>query len=899
MAVADYVDQIQNLYIAYFGRPADPVGLAFWTGQVNAANGNLSVAIAGFSASTESAALYAGVSLADKVAAIYNNLFSRAPESAGLNYWVSKISSGEISDAQAAYQILSAAGPGDATAIANKLSVAKAFTAALDTPAEIAGYSGVTSAASARAFLAKVDSTAYTFNQAITALNTAVADATGTSINITSPAPAAPTFNAITVVAGGTYNGTSGLPDKYSSSIANLNGTTIAGNAADTDTLTLTTAGAVTLNNGSTGGTLSNIKVLNLADGTNTITYNTSAGFTTINGGTGNDTFIPNTALLPIVINGGSGTDTIVLTAAYAATVSGSGTFASNVTGIEKLQLTSPTNQTVNLQTLGNYSDVTVGAGANGLTLSNLASNGNVTLTGANTALIISNAAFAGGVNDIVNLSLSDGSGSAVAFASVGVMAAGVETANIRVNDTQATPSGAFNDSLTWLGNSIKTINVSGNAGLTLSASSSALTTVDASGITLGGFTWTASALASPATVKGSLTGTNTVNLNSATAGVNYTGGVGNDNVTINGTVSSTAALGNGNNSLALNGVNILGTYTAGAGTDSLAFFSSTPDISNATITGFENLTVTNNASITLSAAQFSQFTGTINAAGSETLNLSTAGTITAANSIEKYNLANGTNNFTSANVAVQVAGGSGADTFNFTANQIVNFLTSVDGGTGSNTLNIGATTTQSIDLSTKVSNIQVVNVAGSIGTAGFTNVDGAGVILNYTKSTGDNTITLGSGGQTLNLLGSSSASTTITGGVAVDVINLQTSGSGSETLIETGANMSNLSQVDVVGNFNATGADFFKTGVNASPLSSSVIDSANTSNYLTAINAKLAPFLNSTAQAYLITIASGSAAGTYLFQNTGSDTSQFDSTDFFIQLTGTVGTISASNLIA
>lgn len=190
MAASDYVDQIQNLYIAYFGRPADPVGLAFWTEQVNAANGNLSAAIAGFATSTESGALYAGVSLGDKITAIYQNLFNRAPEPAGLAFWVAKLVSGEISDAQAAYEILNAAGPGDTAAIGNKLSVAKAFTAALDTPAEIAGYNGLTSASLARSFLAKVDSTPFTVNQATTALNNTVAEATGTGPQTTTPAPA-------------------------------------------------------------------------------------------------------------------------------------------------------------------------------------------------------------------------------------------------------------------------------------------------------------------------------------------------------------------------------------------------------------------------------------------------------------------------------------------------------------------------------------------------------------------------------------------------------------------------------------------------------------------------------------------------------------------------------------
>ncbi|MFZ6678960.1 beta strand repeat-containing protein [Undibacterium sp. Tian12W] len=706
--------------------------------------------------------------------------------------------------------------------------------------------------------------------------------------------------NAVAVTTGGTYNGTASTNDIFMSTIPGLNGTTIAGNAGDTDILTLTTAGTVSINNGSTGGTLSNLKVLNLANGTNTITYNTSAGFTTINGGSGNDTFIPNTALLPIVINGGLGTDTIVLSAAYAAVASGSGTFAGNVTGFEKLRLTSGTTQTVDVQTLGNYTDITLGAGANGLTLSNLASNSTVTLTGSSTAMTFSNAAFTGGVNDIVNLVLTDASTTAVAFATTGITASGVETFNITTVDGQATPTGLFNDTLTILGSSVKNIYVSGNAGLTMPATSTSLINVDASGITLGGFTWTANALTSTATVKGSASGTNTVNMNSATAGVDYTGGTGNDNITINATVSSTAALGNGNNSLALNGVTILGTYTAGnTGTDSLAFFSSIPDISNATVTGFENLTVTNNANITMTAAQMAQFTGTVNASGTETINLTTAGTVTAFSTVEKYNLANGTNNFTSANVAISVIGGTGTDIFNFTANQIVNFLTTIDGGNGIDILNVGTTNTQNLDFTTKIAGIETISVAGSTGTASITNQDGAGVTLNYTKSTGDNTIIMGTGGQTLNLLGSSSSSTTITGGAAVDTINLQFSGAGSETLIETGANMSNRTQVDIVGNFNSTGTDYFKTGVNASIVGSYIIGNADTGNYLTTIAAGLAVVFTQTNQAYLITIQTGTAAGTYLVQNTGTDVTHFDDTDFFVQLTGTIGTISTGNLIA
>lgn len=44
MAAATYFNQIQQLYIAYFGRPADPVGLTFWATQVDAANGSVAAA---------------------------------------------------------------------------------------------------------------------------------------------------------------------------------------------------------------------------------------------------------------------------------------------------------------------------------------------------------------------------------------------------------------------------------------------------------------------------------------------------------------------------------------------------------------------------------------------------------------------------------------------------------------------------------------------------------------------------------------------------------------------------------------------------------------------------------------------------------------------------------------
>jgi len=180
MAAATYFDQVQQLYIAYFGRPADPVGQAYWAAQIDAANGSIAAVIAGFSASNESTALFGGTTSTQKVTAIYQNAFGRLPEPAGLAYWVAQLDSGKVTQAQASWTIQQSAGVGDASAVANKLAAAKAFTAQIDTSAELAGYSGTAAAASARSFLNKVDASATSLNAALTSADFALATATNT-----------------------------------------------------------------------------------------------------------------------------------------------------------------------------------------------------------------------------------------------------------------------------------------------------------------------------------------------------------------------------------------------------------------------------------------------------------------------------------------------------------------------------------------------------------------------------------------------------------------------------------------------------------------------------------------------------------------------------------------------
>jgi hypothetical protein len=208
MAASTYLAQVQQLYIAYFGRPADPIGQAYWAGIIDAAGGSIAAVQAGFSASTESQALYGNKSTIDKVTAIYNNVFNRAPDAAGLAFWVAQIDSGKVSQAQASWTIQQNAGAGDAATVQNKLTAAQAFTAQIDTSAEISGYQGTAAAASGRTFLNTVTSDNATATAAVAGAAGAVLTATsvgvvGTTFTLTTGVDAlvgtanADTFNAV------------------------------------------------------------------------------------------------------------------------------------------------------------------------------------------------------------------------------------------------------------------------------------------------------------------------------------------------------------------------------------------------------------------------------------------------------------------------------------------------------------------------------------------------------------------------------------------------------------------------------------------------------------------------------------------------------------------------------
>jgi len=147
---------VQKLYVAYFNRPADTVGLNYWVSVVNAAGGSTTAVSAAFASSAEYAATYAGLSTAARVDAIYTNLFGRSAEPVGLTYWSQLIESGRISISNAVTQIAGGAQGADLVAYNSKVSAAESFTTALNTTAEIVGYSGTTANNAAKVWLSGI-----------------------------------------------------------------------------------------------------------------------------------------------------------------------------------------------------------------------------------------------------------------------------------------------------------------------------------------------------------------------------------------------------------------------------------------------------------------------------------------------------------------------------------------------------------------------------------------------------------------------------------------------------------------------------------------------------------------------------------------------------------------------
>lgn len=256
---------LNKAYLAYFGRPSDISGRATF------ANKELADVVSAFDSSAESKALY-GDSIVNKINAIYVNLFNRDAEPAGLQHWLSKVMSGELTPAGVAIAILNGAQNDDAKAVANKLAAADAFTKAIDTTAEILGYSGMAAVNSARAFLKTVDATEASLTAAVKGAEAAVAAAAtagsvqanqGQTLTLTQGLDNIVGTSANDTINAMAFNSVTGMDVTTLNSVDSIDG------GAGTDTLNIEVKGA-TPYNGTLQGTIKNVEIININNTDNT-----------------------------------------------------------------------------------------------------------------------------------------------------------------------------------------------------------------------------------------------------------------------------------------------------------------------------------------------------------------------------------------------------------------------------------------------------------------------------------------------------------------------------------------------------------------------------------------------------------------------------------------------------
>ena len=154
--MGQYTQAIQQLYVSYFSRPADVGGLQYWEDIAASTHGDLSQISNAFANSAENLASLAGNTSLQIVDQLYVNLFGRHAEAGGLKYWSDLLDQKLISQEHIVEALGAGAQGSDAVALHSKVTAAIAFTAALDTPAEVLAYDGAQALANVKLFLSSI-----------------------------------------------------------------------------------------------------------------------------------------------------------------------------------------------------------------------------------------------------------------------------------------------------------------------------------------------------------------------------------------------------------------------------------------------------------------------------------------------------------------------------------------------------------------------------------------------------------------------------------------------------------------------------------------------------------------------------------------------------------------------
>jgi hypothetical protein len=130
MATTESLAMVQEFYIAYYGRPADPDGLTYWADRFDASD-DLTEVLAAFGESAEFTDNFGSLTATELVNNLYQQMFGRDAEAEGLTFYTELLESEIATLASIAKMIVDGASGDDVTILANKVTVAQTYTDAV------------------------------------------------------------------------------------------------------------------------------------------------------------------------------------------------------------------------------------------------------------------------------------------------------------------------------------------------------------------------------------------------------------------------------------------------------------------------------------------------------------------------------------------------------------------------------------------------------------------------------------------------------------------------------------------------------------------------------------------------------------------------------------------------
>lgn len=942
-----YTDTVQKMYVAFFNRPADALGQAFWESQM--ANGTTEAQVAAaFAGSAEYKALYAGLDTAAIVANLYTNLFGRTAAANEVLFWGTRMLQGLETVDTIARTLANSAQGTDATAIANKIAAANAFTTALDTTAEIVGYSGMAANESARQWLATVTDTTASLTAATGSINTAITSAVDAG-NVAAGKTYSLTIGVDTIT-GGTGADTINANYDVTNAAATLSALDNIDGGAGNDTLNDTATAAISV---PSTATVKNVETVNLTSGS-TVDGDVSGwtGLTTLNvteaGGTNGSTVTAaattnvtltdtNAAAATISVDGGKNVTVVASKVTTGGTINvGATTAPKGAVSVTATELSTETTNTADAINVTGGTTVTITANLAGK-VNNTITGGAIAVTGTadttsvsvtQTAAVAAAAAVSGVVDGGVTINdLNAGSATEAATISSVTLAnygnstissnalstlslsgtagtlgitSGLTTETVTTLDLTVNKLSGAN-TITDVSNHFKTINitttgadstianfadtaataltVAGDHAVTFTsvAGLSALKTVTVSGS--AGLTADVSGIATVTDVNASATsGTNSVTVKSTQ--MTYEGGSGADTVTI--AEAPTKAI------------------SGGAGADTLVINVAAATFSNpsanSNISGFETLGLGAAATGSYNATGFSHLTeGAVTGAVTYTnVAAGTDLTITASpTAATTYTLADASGTSDALTVTMKAAGAIVGNTLTAAGIESVSIsatdsTSGVTAGATADSLTLVATSAKTITV-TGNTTLTLTNT----GNTAVTTIDASGMTGGIVVTTAGTVAETVKGGATANILtaGVGTTNDTLIGGAAADTLKAN---AGLDTLTGgAGADTFEITLATANGNTYSTITDAAKGDIIQFDMSVGALTKGQ--DITSTLNAGTAVF-----QDYLNKAIADSAAAdkidwftfggnTYVVENVSAGASFANTTDVVIKLTGIV----------